>query len=98
MRFRLKTYCIRRINIKVEKNHTQKVVLHLPEGSTKIGHSFYMDKYYASVAENLLEQKTLVASILKINRKRNRVDIIKKKEKSGGSISQYEKTEICDIN
>lgn len=79
------------------KNHTQKVVMKLIEGRTGIGHSLFVDNYYTSVqlVENLLKEKIFVTGTLRINRKGNPEEVVRKKLKSGERVSQYKKTGIC---
>lgn len=61
---------------------------------TGIGHFLFMDNNYINVqfVEYLLWQKTYIAGSLRINKKGNPGDVLKKKLKS---VSQYKKTGVC---
>lgn len=80
--------------------HTEKVVLALMMDYLNNGHSLFMDSFYNSVSltKQLLEKKTYVTGTLRLNRKGNPTEVVKKKLKTKGElIVQYNSEGICVV-
>lgn len=71
--------------------HTEKVVLHLLSERLGKAHSVYVDNFYNSVplASNLLNHKTYITGTLRIDRKENPTEVVKKTLKKGETYAQY---------
>lgn len=79
--------------------HTEKVVMSLMKEKMDNGHSLFMDNFYNSVrlTEELLRRKTYVTGTLRIKRKGNPVEVVKKKLKKGELVVQYNSQGICVV-